>query len=306
MTSPFHAGELAVQERAGTRQNAARIGKGIGNAMPEPFQHFLATQRFAVLGSIDRDGRVWASLLTGRPSFIQALDERTVRIGAVPSAGDPLIANLGFRDDAGMLVIEPATRRRVRLNGHAELLPEGGLLLRVAEVFGNCQKYIQARDWGEGANEATPPHAQQTNSLTASQREWIARADTCFIASAHPDGGVDASHRGGQPGFGAVLDERRLVLPDYAGNTMFQTLGNLAGNPHAGLLFVDFENGSTLQLTGRAEIIWDAERIAAYVGAERLVEFTVDQVIEVAGATPLRGHLREYSSFNPTEPRERG
>jgi predicted pyridoxine 5'-phosphate oxidase superfamily flavin-nucleotide-binding protein len=198
-----------------------------------------------------------------------------------------------------MLVIEPATRKRVRVNGHAELLPEGGLLLRVAEVFGNCQKYIQAREWGE-AEPGAAVSRQQTDALTASQREWIARADTCFIASTHPEGGVDASHRGGQPGFVSVLDDGRLVLPDYAGNTMFQTLGNLASNAHAGLLFVDFESGSTLQLTGRAEIIWDAARIAPYPGAERLVEFTVAQVRETRSATPLRGRLLDYSPFNPS------
>jgi uncharacterized protein len=199
-----------------------------------------------------------------------------------------------------MLVIEPATRRRVRVNGHAELLPDGGLLLRAAEVFGNCQKYIQAREWGEVETDAAATPGQHTDALTASQHEWVARADTCFIASTHPEGGVDASHRGGQPGFVSVLDDGRLVLPDYAGNTMFQTLGNLAGNAHAGLLFVDFESGSTLQLTGSAEIIWDADRIAPYPGAERLVEFTVAQVRETRGVTPLRGRLLGFSPFNPS------
>src|SRR4030095_14952481 len=70
--------------------------------------------------------------------------------------------------------------------------------------------------------------ARRTTALTESQRLAIERADTLFIASVHADAGADASHRGGQPGFVRGLGERRLVSPDYAGNNMFQTLGNIA------------------------------------------------------------------------------
>ena len=78
-----------------------------------------------------------------------------------------------------------------------------------------------------------------------------------------------------------------LLIPDYAGNTMFNTLGD-SPHPNAGLLFVDFERGSTLQLTGLAEILWDDRRAAAFVGAERLLSFAIDQVVEIEAATTLR------------------
>ena len=120
-----------------------------------------------------------------------------------------------------------------------------------------------------------------------------------FIASAHPDGGADVSHRGGNPGFVRVVDARTLILPDYAGNTMFQTLGNLQANPHTGLLLIDFVGGTTLQVAGTARIIWDAERTAGFVGAERLVEVTVADVVEITDAHPFRSDTVEYSSFNP-------
>jgi predicted pyridoxine 5'-phosphate oxidase superfamily flavin-nucleotide-binding protein len=301
MTSPFHAGELAVQERAGTRQMAGRIGKGIGATVSAAARRFIATQRMAVIGSIDPNGRVWASLLAGRQGFLQAIDDQTIRIDVAPAPGDPLLDNLRARGDAGMVVIEPATRRRVRLNGVAEVLPEGGLILRTRQVFANCPKYIQAREWGTMPAEAPiPGEPQRGKVLTTEQRARIARADTFFIATAHPNGGVDASHRGGNPGFVAVADGGTLVFPDYGGNTMFQTLGNLAVNPRAGLLFVDFDSGDTLQLTGRASVSWDAERVAAVAGAERLVEFVIDEVIAVPGASPLRGRLVGYSPFNPS------
>ena len=80
---------------------------------------------------------------------------------------------------------------------------------------------------------------------------------------------------------------------------MFNTLGNISVNPQIGLLFVDFERGSTLQLTGRANIVWDAERVAEIVAAERLVEFQIDQVLEIIHASPLRRRFGEHSPYNP-------
>ncbi len=136
----------------------------------------------------------------------------------------------------------------------------------------------------------------------AEQRDLVACADTFFIATAHPERGADASHRGGAPGFVRVEGGRRLVWPDYSGNAMFNTLGNLAVDPRAGLLFVNFENGDTLQVSGRAGIIWDEGRAAEFAGAERVVEFDVEEVVDTRGALPLRWRLEEYSPFNPARP----
>ena len=70
-----------------------------------------------------------------------------------------------------------------------------------------------------------------------------------------------------------VHDDAHLSFPDYAGNTMYMTLGNLAANPRAGLLFLDWETGDALQLTGRAAIDWSAER-ARRSGRAAVVDFT--------------------------------
>ena len=96
-----------------------------------------------------------------------------------------------------------------------------------------------------------------------------------------------------------VLDARTLVFPDYSGNNMFNTLGNLTVNPLSGLLFIDFEQGSTLQITGKASIIWDAQRVAEFTGAERLVEFEIEQVNVLMSADRLHWQFLEYSPFNP-------
>ena len=124
--------------------------------------------------------------------------------------------------------------------------------------------------------------------LTADQQAWISRSDTLYIASAHQETGADASHRGGEAGFVRGEGANRLALPDYSGNNMFNTLGNLAVDPRCGLLFIDGPSGSTLQLRGRATLLWDDPRIAAMPGAERLVEIEVEEVTETRNALPLR------------------
>src|SRR5262249_20591785 len=158
---------------------------------------------------------------------------------------------------------------RLRVNGREVRADRDTIEIRTEEVFGNCPKYIQARALEPGAEQGQVGAARRSHALTEPQQLAIERADTLFIASVHADAGADASHRGGQPGFVRVLDERRLVIPDYAGNNMFQTLGNIAADPRVGLLFVDFATGVTLQLTGRARILWEPEALAPFAGAER-------------------------------------
>jgi hypothetical protein len=95
------------------------------------------------------------------------------------------------------------------------------------------------------------------------------------------------------------MSPSELLWPDYSGNNMFQTLGNLALNPACGLLFLDFENGSTLQLSGRAEVLWDDPRLADFPGARRLVRFGLTEVVEVQDGLPFRWNFHGYSPFNP-------
>jgi predicted pyridoxine 5'-phosphate oxidase superfamily flavin-nucleotide-binding protein len=280
---------------------ARRVGRSIASAIPPAAQEFLASQPMAMIGSVDRNGFPWASLVTGEPGFMEALDERRISIAAQPPAGDPLRGNIRSNDQVGLIAIDPATRRRMRLNGRAGVGSDGTIVIQSQQVYANCPKYIQARAW-ELIDRSAPSARLVWNNteLNPAQQRRISEADTFFIASSHEKGGVDVSHRGGRPGFVQVLSERVLTWPDYVGNMMFQTLGNLALNPKAGLLFLDFDEGGTLQLSGRADIIWDEARRVGFPGAERVVEFHVEQVIEVERATNLRWRFLEYSPSNPT------
>ncbi len=231
---------------------------------------------------------------------MHAVDERTVRIDAPRIPADPLNENLRARDEISLLVIDFATRRRMKLKRQSEVRSDGAILVHARRVYALCPKYIQAREPAVGVAEPQIANGiVRVERLTQEQQLWIARADTFFIATFHPESGADASHRGGYPGFVRILNTNQLVFPDYSGNKMLNTLGNITANPNAGLLFVDFERGSTLQITGKAQVVWDDDRAAEFPGAERLVRLKIEEAIEIAGATPLRWQFVQYSPFNP-------
>jgi predicted pyridoxine 5'-phosphate oxidase superfamily flavin-nucleotide-binding protein len=298
MTSVFHSGELEMQERAGVRDQAAKIGSGIHAEIPLLAHEFLRARRFVVVANTDPAGAMWASLLTGKPGFLEPVDARTLRVHAWPLGGDPL--GEGLVDDAavGLVAIDLANRKRMRLNGRV-VTREGEFDVATREVFGNCPKYIQARVLEDPDPASATPAAAATTRLDERQRRWVSTADTFFIGTRHAERGADASHRGGNPGFVRVVDGSRLSWPDYSGNRMFQTLGNLARDRHAGLLFIDFDAGGTLQLAGRARIDWDEKRLRDFVGAERIVDFEIDRVVEIGGRAELRHRLVGRSPFNP-------
>lgn len=298
MRREYHAGELEVQERAGVRGMASKIGGSIHDMVPPAASAFLEQRRFVVVATAGEDGRPWASILTGQPGFVRAVDPRTVRIDAKPLPGDPLGANLDASRFAGLIAPDLVARRRMRLNGRLERASDRAILIHADQVYSNCPKYIQRRSGDDESVRRIPELIRQAGSLTDEQRDWIRRADTFFIATLNPAEGADASHRGGMPGF-VTVEDGRLVWPDYTGNSMFNTLGNIAVYPRAGLLFPDFESGAVLQLTGRASIDWDPSRAAAVSGAERLVGLEVDGVVEIAEALPRSLRLLEYSPFNP-------
>jgi len=287
--SVYHTGEIEVQRRAGVYEQAQRIGRSIRAAMPPVAQAFLREQSVAVIGAADSTGRVWASLFSGRPGFLIPLDAQTVRIGAALADGDPLAEQLDRGSAVGLLAIDLANRQRMRLNGVVERRDAVGLVIGARQVYSNCPRYIQVRELADtGAEQQDAVTLQHGHELSPAQQRWVATADTFFIATAHPEGGADASHRGGAPGFVQVTGAASLVFPDYAGNTMFQTLGNIAANPQTGLLLVDWERGSTLQLTGAARVIWEPAEAMQRSGAERAVEVQIHQVIERSAASSLR------------------
>ncbi|KAF0648096.1 MULTISPECIES: pyridoxamine 5'-phosphate oxidase family protein [Streptomyces] len=290
--APYHPGSLAVQTRVGVRAAAEHVGRSIGRGIRPVAAAFLELQPMLVIGAADGGGRLWSSLLTGPPGFVRATGPTTVAVrGGVP-AHDPLAAAFPAdrRTPLGTIALDPRTRRRMRLNGTAAPTP-AGLSVQAEEVFSNCPKYLQKREL-YGAGEPTAPAAvHRGDRLTPAQREAVRAADTFFVATVGPDGAADASHRGGNPGFVRVDSPTEVSWPDYPGNAMFLTLGNLAADARAGLLFVDWSTGSTLQLTGTAR--------TEFTPGARTVRFTVTGTVEARHTGPLRWSAPEYSPANP-------
>lgn len=306
MTAAWHEGERVLQARAGIAERMAEIGpRVLRDHMPEQHRSFFAQLPFLIAGSLDGEGRPWASVLAAPPGFAHSPDPRHLRIDALPQANDPLAAALAVGAPVGLLGIEPHTRRRNRMNGTVDALDARGFSVEVGQSFGNCPKYIQAREPVFAGGAPAAGFGPRVHGLDAQARRMVRAADTFFIATAHPSAGdarspaegVDVSHRGGRPGFVRVEGEGTLTVPDFTGNTFFNTLGNIALNPVAGLLFADFETGDLLQLSVRAEILWEGPEVDAFAGAERLLRMEVLAAQHAPAALPLRFGSARLSPF---------
>lgn len=304
MSDPFHRGEREIQELTGERGRAILNGRLIAHSIPAKAMTFLARQQYCVLGWVSPEGDIWSSFVTGRRGLASADEAGTtlsIDLGA-ENAPPRCVSPLGAMrkgDHLGVLFIEFATRRRLRVNGQISELSQSGLRLSVAEAFPNCPKYIQRREANQ--QPAIPDSADITQgcALNDEAAAWIAAADTFFVASAHPDGPADVSHRGGKPGF-VKLEGGNLHIPDYPGNSMFGTLGNFAVNPRAGLVFIDFPSNRQLQLTGDVRLHLEAGESAGETGgAGRWWVFSPRRWIISHLRHSLSWSLLDNSPFNP-------
>jgi predicted pyridoxine 5'-phosphate oxidase superfamily flavin-nucleotide-binding protein len=302
---PFHEGELEAQRRAGESEAAAANSPMIGSRIMSGAVQFIREQPMAVIGSRDAKGRPWSSLLCGRPGFLEpAPDRRSLQIhidAELKDTHDPIWKNTDSNIQIGILVIELATRRRLRINGRLTSATDSLLTIQVEESFANCPKYIQRRviQFDRSLKQDQFIEEEQTSDrLESQQRELVERADTLFVTSAHPTRGLDTSHRGGNPGFIQVIDHKTLNIPDYSGNSMFNTIGNLLVAPRAGLLVPDFEGHSFLQATGAVEVVW-ARPTDRDGDTGRSWIFHIDEIRQAPMQAALRSHFVDYSPFNP-------
>jgi predicted pyridoxine 5'-phosphate oxidase superfamily flavin-nucleotide-binding protein len=273
----FHAGELSVQQKAGVLAQAARLSvmvepAGLGYSLAR----FLAGQTLAVITARDAAGRLWTSPLAGEPGFLEPTARAELTIHANFAAGDPL-HGLPAGQQAGLVVVDFGARRRARINGTLVETGTEGLVVEVEQAYGNCPQYIKRRD-------LTPAHpvlgdTRRGAALEPNDIAQIRTADTFFLGTDNPGRGRDASHRGGEPGV-VLVDGNQLWWPDYAGNTMFNSFGNLAIDPAAALLFLDFRTGRTLQLSGTAELEWGRQDRPGDDGhTGRVARFTVVSLV---------------------------
>lgn len=330
----FHAAEIAIQQRDGLSEaDAERRASFIRPAMPEQHRQFFESLPFVILGLADQQGYPWAlphfaqylgqyvgqyegqyvgqhagQSPSAQPGLGQARFIESPSATSLQLAGTlPLVQQLALdtRPNAkvGLLGIELSTRRRNRMNGRIKTANAKGLCIAVEQSFGNCPQYIQTRTlrWVKGipAPLDAIPIAVEDN-LGAELVQHIEAADSFYIASRNaqlndsPQNGIDASHRGGKPGF-VKVEGSTLSFPDFSGNRFFNTLGNIEADGRVGLLFPDFVSGDMLLLSGRATVNWDKQAIAAFAGAERIVEVSIERQLLLRDYLPMRGKLGELS-----------
>lgn len=273
-----------MQRRAGVEAEAGRLESMLDSSgLSQGAARFLASQRFAALTGRDHNGVLWVSPLAAPPGFLRG-QEGFLHVSASPRDGDPL-HEIPVGQQVGLIAIDFATRRRIRINGELVGADHASMTVRVDQSYGNCPKYIHRRAIDVASLTAPPSkRPERTTLLGPSDQAMIATSDTFFLGTSHPTRGSDASHRGGPPGFVRVDSPDRLWWPDFPGNNMFNSYGNLAVDDKAALLFLDFDTGATLHVTGTAHVRWTTPGATGDDGAvRRNVAFSVDAVATLAG-----------------------
>jgi predicted pyridoxine 5'-phosphate oxidase superfamily flavin-nucleotide-binding protein len=300
---PFHTGEIAVQERTGERDSARRHGVGISSRIMPGALPFLERQRLLAVSAVADDGQLWTSAWCGAPGFVRSTDGQHVHIQSslmdLPP-GDPVRVAVAIGRDLGMLAIEFASRRRLRINGSVAAISADEISLVVRESVANCPKYIQRRRHELSASSTTRRPVAHGHLVDDERRALIERADTAFVGSVHRTRGTDASHRGGVPGFIKIVDATTLRVPDYPGNSMFMTLGNFEVDPRASLAVLDFERGRMVSFSGSARLRFVGEDPRHPTGGTgRYWDLTVREWVQLDLQPAVRWELLEASPYNP-------
>jgi ferredoxin-NADP reductase len=168
-------------------------------------------------------------------------------------------------------------------------------------IIGNCPKYLNKK---QIIPRVPQPKLESTSfPLPESAIDLIRKADLFFISSSNHTSDMDTNHRGGPKGFVRILENNEdgftLVSPEYSGNRLYQTLGNLKTTPRAGLVFPDFETGDVLYLTGTTEILAGKDA-AELIGRTNLaVRIQVKHYRYVKSGLAFRAEEGEFSPYNP-------
>ncbi len=303
----YHKGEEEIQRLVGEELQANSNGRIITDSIIKGAINFIEKQPMFIASSVDADSNVWVSLLLGDFGIVSVPTPNSISVNLNKMRSDPndiFYSNIKENGVIGTLFIELNTRRRFRINGNADRL-ENRINVSILEAYPNCPKYIQQRVISSSDSFGNvSAHKTEGSALTDELEEWISNADTLFVGSQSGESRMDASHRGGHSGFVELLNGAALKIPDYQGNSMYNTLGNFQQNTKAGLLFVDFENKRTLQLTGEAELLFNQtsdDDLVKTTGTGRYWIFHLKRWILTNSHHDVNWEFLGYSPFNPIE-----
>ncbi|KAH0364680.1 putative oxidoreductase, partial [Aureobasidium melanogenum] len=323
----FHEGEKMMQKKLQVPE------------MDNPTIPMLSPQASGMLqrapllafGTLDSEGRPWTTVWGGRKGFSQPLGNSMIGIRtSVASKFDPVVETLVGRDAKGEIVKEEGegrllsglaidldTRKRVKLAGRMVAGTLGStdgendtggheqqgilqLVVRIDESLGNCPKYLNRRE----ISPATTDPKLISNSVPLDERavELIHQVDLMFLSTSSGSS-MDTNHRGGPPGFVRCLLQEggctQFVYPEYSGNRLYQSLGNMMLESKAGFCFPDFDTGNCLFVSGHAEILFGKDAAEVMPRSNLAVRVTITAARLVASVLPFCGNTGEFSPYNP-------
>ncbi|SPO04957.1 related to oxidoreductase, FAD-binding [Cephalotrichum gorgonifer] len=321
---PWHRGETAMHTLLSLppRNNPTTPG------LHPRYGPRMSAAPLIALAAADEQGRAWATVWGGNAGTAGIVAPNVLGVRSKVSAHDPVLGALwgpkegrrvvkpgdpGERLVAG-LAIDLETRDRVKFAGRMMVgaaEEEGGVRdvqvgIEVRESMGNCPKYINRRTVVP-RETMEPTIESEALPLVPRAVEMIRGADMFFVASG-AEGKMDSNYRGGPPGFVRIArnDEGgvELVYPEYSGNRLYQTLGNLKVNPAIGITIVDFETSDVLYLTGTSTILIGPAASSLLQHTTLAVKATITSARLVSGGLPFHAAgpvpgAPDYSPYNP-------
>ncbi|TCD70786.1 hypothetical protein EIP91_001817 [Steccherinum ochraceum] len=330
----WHPGEHVIQEKLGVHDAVAENWRWIDGKLAEDVREFYTTRLpWIPITTLDAEGRPWASYaagVDGEQGFARDLGQSRLRMDVKAIPGDPLVENVKLFGHGGSegvtlvagLGIDFGTRRRNKFAGHITSVSrkddELELVFEANQSLAACPKYINHRDLVPHP-EIHPKVVYKNLILSDSDRlpddliDLIHTSDTVALATSYRAKSEDTrkypSHvghnlRGGRQGFVRVLrsDGRTVVMPDYSGNRLMQSLGNIEYTPLAGLTFVSFTDGNILYLTGKARTLVGKEAQAIMPRQNVVTTVYITGFVFIRDALTVRqrpGTKIERSPYSP-------
>ncbi|KAJ4315932.1 hypothetical protein N0V94_005696 [Neodidymelliopsis sp. IMI 364377] len=286
------------------------------------------------IGTLDDASRPWTALWGGAPGFSEPIGGGFVGTRTlVDSKYDPVVQALvgGTKGemmqpkDGGKMIsglaIDLVTRKRVKIAGKMaagtvvqvniednenvpsqvdglETQHQVQLVTKIEQSLGNCPKYLNQYELTPAL--VTSKLIAEGTGLSAEGRSLIDKADMFFLSTSSSTD-MDTNHRGGPPGFVRVISPTCIIYPEYSGNRLYQSLGNLQLNPLISLTFPDYETGDVLYTTGSAEILIGHSAASLMPGTNLAVKITLSSTRFVAQGLAFRGErkINGTSPYNP-------
>jgi NAD(P)H-flavin reductase len=323
----WHEGEIAMAK-------AMRVPDMDNPTFPSLSPQLANHARIAPLiaiGTLDKQDRPWTTLWGGEKGISQPIAQGILGIRSqVVRQYDPVVEELVGKEGDGTVVreegvgrmvsgltIDLETRKRTKLYGRMvagalsmredettdtqQHVAEVQLVLKIEQSLGNCPKYLNKKHIEPA--DSNPELVSDSPQLPQQALDLLSKADLFFLSSANHDQDMDTNHRGGPAGFVRVISNDPsgaiLCYPEYSGNRLYQTLGNLKTNPVVGLCVPDFDTGDMLYLTGTTSILIGPDAANLLPRSNLAVKITTTAARFVRTALPFRGVSGESSPYNP-------